>query len=133
MLGDRERLAPEPVPPAPTSGPGGPALRTTDRLVPLAAVVPPAKVEPLPVTRSLVKSSGSAGAGALAMTWPAWPKLLALCVPELFPLLEGTAAAPRWAPLPCVSLSQGLFKRSRGAAVTSASQLASIGQQIATR
>src|ERR1700737_4230478 len=61
MLGDRERLAPEPFPPAPTSGAGGPtALRTTDRLVPLAAVVPPAKVDPLPVTTSLVKSSGSA-------------------------------------------------------------------------
>jgi hypothetical protein len=67
MLGDRERLAPEPVPPAPTSGAGGPAaLRTTDLLAPLAAVVPPAKVDPLPVTTSSVKSSGSAGAGARA-------------------------------------------------------------------
>src|SRR5258708_29945502 len=72
MLGARERLAPEPVPPAPTSGAGGAAaLRTTDRLVPLAAVVPPAEVDPLPVTKSLVESSGSAGAGALAVTWPA--------------------------------------------------------------
>src|ERR1700730_9014842 len=81
MLGDRERSAPEPVPPAPTSGAGGPAaLRTTDRLVPLAAVVPPAKVDSLPVTKSLVKSSGSAGAGALAMTWPACARTLgALC------------------------------------------------------
>src|SRR6266852_5215300 len=72
MLGARERLPPEPVPPAAASDAGGPAApRTTDRLVPVAAVVPPAKADAVPVTNASVKSSGSAAAGVLVMSWPA--------------------------------------------------------------